>query len=633
MSIRLFKPLLTARVAGCLVAVSFLCVFLAEALARRGPGEAWQWIAANPTPFSLNLLIAFCILSLFVGICGRLLPGLLCGGALLVLAAVVNFLKLSILNTPFFAWDFLYARQILALVGSFFADSAKGWYWLAVPGTLLVGWALYRMRSTAVGWPGRILLVAIAGLGLVAFNENGRFHLPRKLMLQNMAWDQPLNYLNNGFLLSFSMNISPLLIRQPDAYDAELISRLLAHNREIQQSPAGDPKEPVSLIIFMSESFSDFRGVPFVTSENPYENFQRLAAQYPSFRVVSPTFGGNTSVVEFEALTGFSYALLPSGSVPFDHYIHRPVPSLASILHEKGYRSIAVHPYHKWFWSRATAYEHLGFDQFLAIDDFEDPEFRGPYVSDKSLVDKIIEVFEAEKGPLFVHAVSMQNHLPYDHDGYTEDMIGVAGEMAEGLRRSLSIYLTGIRDADRELARLLQYLEKRKEPVICLFFGDHQPSLAMELIPYRTEELPTGIDFDDLFAEVPGLIWSNRPGLLDATDIPESLSPSHLPALLLHQMGIALPGHLLNMWQGMHVYPVIHPRFIRDISGVLTAFGSVSSDPWIKSLEMFQYDLLFGKRYSLLPRQRAEVVSERISGFLAGLDWIDPTGLKGLEKK
>jgi phosphoglycerol transferase MdoB-like AlkP superfamily enzyme len=602
------------------MAVSLLCVFLAEVLARRGPGEAWEWVAANPTPFILNLSIAFGILSLFVGICGRLLPGLLCGGALLVLAAVVNFLKLSALNTPFFAWDFLYARQILALGAAFFSDSAKGWYWLLLPATLLVGWALCRVRSTAVGWPGRVLLVAIAGFGLVAFNENGRFHLPRKLMLQNMAWDQPLNYRNNGFFLSFSMNISPLLIRQPDAYDAELISRLLAHNREIQQAPAGDPKRPVSLVIFMSESFSDFHGVPFVTSENPYENFQRLSAQYPSFRVVSPTFGGNTSVVEFEALTGLSYALLPSGSVPYDHYIRRPVPSLASILREKGYRAIAVHPYYKWFWSRATAYEHLGFDRFLSIEDFENAEFRGPYVSDKSLVDKIIEVFETEKGPLFVHAVSMQNHLPYDHDNYTEDMIDVAGEMADGVRRSLSIYLTGVRDADRELARLLQYLEKRTEPVICLFFGDHQPALAMELIPYRTEELPTGIEFDDLFAEVPGLIWSNTAGLIDSADIPESLSPSHLPALLLHQMGIALPGHLLNMWQGMHVYPVIHPRFIRNNSGALTAFRSVSSDPWIKSLEIFQYDLLFGKRYSLAARPRVENVSGRVFDLLSGFN-------------
>jgi phosphoglycerol transferase MdoB-like AlkP superfamily enzyme len=598
MYLQIFRRLLAGPVTRYLVLTSALCVLSAEILARPGVSDLWQWLVTDPKPILLNLLLALCMLCLFVGLTGRLFVGLLSGASLLILASVVNSLKLSNLNTPFFAWDLLYARQILALADAFFSGSFHGLYWGILPLFCLGLWALYRMRGTLVGWPGRALLLAIAALGLVGFNETGRFHLPRMLMLQNMAWDQPLNYRNNGFLLSFSMNISPLLVHQPDAYDAELINRLLAHNQELQNSPDGYKKRPVSLVILMSESFSDLPGIPFTTSQNPWENFQRISAQYPSFRVISPTFGGNTSVVEFEALTGLSYALLPNGSVPYDHYLRHPVPSLASILREGGYRTVAVHPFYPWFWSRTTAYEHLGFDRFLSIDDFKAPQLRGPYVSDKSLVDKIIEVFETEDGPLFVHAVSMQNHMPYDHDGYQDELIEVKGEMHDDLRKTLSIYLTGIRDADRELARLLQYLEKRKEPVICLFFGDHQPGLAMELAPYRSQGFPTGVASDYQLAEVPGLMWSNRADLIDAADIPGSLSPSHLPALLLHQMGIPLPGHLFHMWQGMHIYPVIHRNFIRDTSGSLAELKLFTSDPWLKSLEMLQYDVLFGKGYS-----------------------------------
>ena len=35
----------------------------------------------------------------------------------------------------------------------------------------------------------------------------------------------------------------------------------------------------------------------------------------------SPEFGGMTANVEFEALTGFSNAFLPYGSIPYQQYV------------------------------------------------------------------------------------------------------------------------------------------------------------------------------------------------------------------------------------------------------------------------------------------------------------------------
>ena len=343
----------------------------------------------------------------------------------------------------------------------------------------------------------------------------------------------------------------------------------------------------------MSESFSDLPGLSFSASENPWENFQQLAARYPSFRLISPTVGGNTSLVEFELLTGLTNALLPTGAIPYDHYVRHPVPSLASILRGRGYRTIALHPFYPWFWSRNVAYENLGFEHFLSLDDFEGAELRGHFISDKSLVDKIIEVIETEDAPLLIHAVSMQNHMPYDYERYTEDTLLVEADLPDRLRQALSTYLTGVRDADRQLGRLLQYLDGRPEPTICLFFGDHQSVLEAELAPYRSEETPGGIAAHYRMAEVPGLLWANKPGLLDTDDIPESLSPCHLPAILLHQMGIGLPGHLVHMLRGVQIYPVIHREFVRDGSGALINLKLLYSDPWIQSLEALQYNLLF----------------------------------------
>ena len=53
----------------------------------------------------------------------------------------------------------------------------------------------------------------------------------------------------------------------------------------------------------------------------------------------SPEFGGMTANVEFEALTGFSNAFLPYGSIPYQQYVRGPVPSLATFFRSEGYET------------------------------------------------------------------------------------------------------------------------------------------------------------------------------------------------------------------------------------------------------------------------------------------------------
>jgi phosphoglycerol transferase MdoB-like AlkP superfamily enzyme len=113
----------------------------------------------------------------------------------------------------------------------------------------------------------------------------------------------------------------------------------------------------------MSEGFSFLSDAKFEASDDPLKNIKLLSAQYPSFTLISPTFAGNTSLVEYEVLTGLSNAFLPAGAIPFDHYLRRPTPSIASMLKKQGYQTVAVHPFHAWFWSRDRVYPHLGFDR------------------------------------------------------------------------------------------------------------------------------------------------------------------------------------------------------------------------------------------------------------------------------
>jgi phosphoglycerol transferase MdoB-like AlkP superfamily enzyme len=363
------------------------------------------------------------------------------------------------------------------------------------------------------------------------------------------------------------------------------------------ETPVIGKDEPVSLVVLMSEGFSYLSDAKFEASDDPLKNITKLSARFPSFTLVSPTFAGNTSLVEFEILTGLSNAFLPAGAIPFDHYLRRPTPSLASVLKNQGYQTVAVHPFHAWFWSRDRVYPNLGFEQFISIDQFEEAEIRGKFTSDKALVDKMIDVIDATKGPYMVYAVSMQNHMPYLPNAYGDDSISVTADYPERLRKELETYLTGLRDADRELARLTQYLSTRKEPVILLFFGDHQPSIGPAYY-HLSGTLKQGLQMEKQLSEVPGLLWSNKKELLSNTNIPAVISPSYIPGILLGQMGLDQAPHMAFTGNGINDYPVIHRNFIKNGDDELIPFSKMRQEPFIRGLEILSYDVLFGKQFS-----------------------------------
>ena len=586
---------LTVNLLGILLG-SCANVILVEFLARRDLLEVFGWILSYPHHFVLNAALASIILTAMVAMTGQMISGLIYGSMVLLLFGITNSLKLSILQLPFFAWDLLYIRQMEALGASIV--SAKLIAIIAVLCVTLIGGAVYFFKkNTRRLSMGTRLFFMIVTAGLISIFTVDKVNVCRHLFyIENVVWDQKENYSTNGFFLAFSMNISPMLFKQPEEYDRDLVSRLVEHNEKLEKE-SGFRGKPISLIFFMSESFSDITDSLFESSENPLKNYKRIAANYPTFKVISPTYAGNTSLVEFEVLTGLSNAFLPPGAIPFDHYLKRPTPSLAWILQEQGYRTVAIHPFYDWFWNRNVVYPNLGFNEYLSIKDFDEARKKGFYISDEALVDKIIETIDSSEGPYFIHAVSMENHGPYFEGRYEDNAVKVASSMPEWLQNELESYLTGLTDADAQLARLLIYLESRKEPVICLFFGDHQPSFGYSLYS-ELGKLGEGIEKDYQMSQVPGLLWANRKGVIDSEDIPEQVSPVYLPLIVLHQMGIPLPGYMFYLQHGLACYPVVHRNFVIDENGSLIRFNDRRLDPYLRGLEVLNYDVLFGSRFS-----------------------------------
>ena len=110
-------------------------------------------------------------------------------------------------------------------------------------------------------------------------------------------------------------------------------------------------KQP-NIIFVMNESFWDVAeleeyGVEFDQEVTP--NLHRLMESAAYGKAYSPSFGGGTCDVEFEALTGYSMEFLPGGCKPFQQHVTRPMFSIASYLKEQGYATQAIHCYYAKF--------------------------------------------------------------------------------------------------------------------------------------------------------------------------------------------------------------------------------------------------------------------------------------------
>ena len=137
------------------------------------------------------------------------------------------------------------------------------------------------------------------------------------------------------------MNSHYLMVDPPPDYSEAAVRRIV---RDVPP-PANTASElRPNLILVLSESFSDptrFPGTAFVS--DPVPTFHSLQQEFGSVDLVSPVFGGLTCNAELEVLTGMNMRFFPQPARPYVQYVRRPVQSLAVVLRQRGYRTVALH--------------------------------------------------------------------------------------------------------------------------------------------------------------------------------------------------------------------------------------------------------------------------------------------------
>ena len=244
------------------------------------------------------------------------------------------------------------------------------------------------------------------------------------------------------------------------------------------QSPAERP----NIVVIQSESFFDPR--PLSASITPevlqfFDQIKTISMQHGKLNV--PAWGANTLRSEYAFLSGINNQELSYYQFnPYQFLQKTPSISIVSYLKSLGYRCICIHPNHAAFFKRDKVFPLIGFDEFIDIHGFDSSQTAGPYISDQAVSEKIQTLLKqkTEQQPLFIFAITMENHGPLHLENYTAtDVEKLYCNKPPKQHHDLTIYLKHLSNANRMVLNLTASLKNQAEKTWLCWYGDHLPSM------------------------------------------------------------------------------------------------------------------------------------------------------------
>ena len=534
----------------------------------------FEWYTHNPwetmkVPIQfLNIYFFELLMAAFLFLFGNLKWSLRLQSIFFMVIGLANYYIINFRSAPIMPWDIYSIGTALSVADNFKYTIEKQTVFVLIGFVLLIlAESVVNLKLKSDGtWKKRIL--GIRAVGFIFFvvlicSFTKMLHLDSTIIKYGMydkLFTPTVMSKRDGTAVAFLMELKYISVDKPANYSADAAEQILSpYTDNTIQQPVPDTLP--NIIVIMNEAFSDPAVLgPFETNQDymPYVHSilnGEVDNTISGFLNVS-VLGGNTANTEFEFLTGNTMAFLPQGSVPYQQYLKRELPSLASHLKNLGYETIAAHPYNSTGWDRNKVYPLLGFDKMYFIKDYKNPERIRKYVSDKACYDKIIELYESkpEDTPFFVFNVTMQNHSSYtdEFDNFKPDI-----EVLDGTSKVLNNYLSLMKLSDESIQSFIDYFAKTDQKTMIVFFGDHQPTNSVVSNVWKLN----GKNGNALSEEdeanrykVPYFIWCNF-------DIEQKVntdtSTNFLATELLASAGIPLLDYEAYLHNLKDLYPVI----------------------------------------------------------------------------
>lgn len=453
------------------------------------------------------------------------------------------------------------------------------------------------------------LLICILGIGMYSNALHQDSFISKMAIYDKLFTPDTMQY-KDGSAVAFIIELKYVNVQKPSGYtkeDAESILDSYADDSDTDSTSTDDSDsddEQPNIIVMMNEAFSDPAILCDFDASEDYMPFIHSLEEGADNTITGyldvSVLGGNTANTEFEFLTGDTMAFLTDGSVAYQQYIHRDIPSIVSQLNSYGYETISEHPYKSTGWNRNKVYPYMGFSKMLFQDDFDNPTYIRTYISDQSCVNKIEEEYEEKDAdtPLFLFNVTMQNH-----GGYTNASANFSPDITvDGVDDYATLsYLSLLKKSDEAFENLVDYFENQDEKTIIVMFGDHQPSNSVvnPLLELSGETCSTLTDEEtyDRY-KVPLIIWANY-DIEEDTDV--EMSANYLAGYVLDKAGVKLSAYQTYLAGLQEEFPVISGIRVMDADG-----NSYDADT---AVEKFSDDLMDYKKiqyYSLFDWEPGE---------------------------
>lgn len=410
-------------------------------------------------------------------------------------------------------------------------------------------------------------------------------NLLAKSKIEIYIWGPIENCKNNGILFCFYDDLKNVKNPPPINYNQQTIHQIFSvvnsllssrENLELVERSGFRP----NIIVILSEALWDVTKLPNTKfSKDPISNIR----QDITSTLISPTIGNATANVEFELLTGFSNYFL-NGMIPYSQAVRKDMPTLFTAFKEQGYQTTAIHPYFAPMYNRPQVYKNFGLDEYISMEKMIDVQTAGLFISDKTFIKEILKQYNATTKPQFIFALSMQNHFPFEKDIFGNPTIDIKSNLSPDNKSILQTYTQGINLSDDAYQNLKNELAKSDIPTIVIMFGDHLPLLNPGFQLYEEAEYNTSDQIK--MRSTPITIWSNFGPKLDIEK--SYLSPTFLGLEILKIANIT-PKHQFAFLES-----------ISQTDTVLQTNIPLKFTPkQISDYSLVQYDLIFGKQFSL----------------------------------
>ena len=530
-----------------------------EMISRHSFLEAWNYMIESPWAFLYNTYIIF-ITFLIVYLVRRRVFARIIVSVVWLALGVANGYLLSVRVTPFNAQDLKVLSDAVTLADKYF--SGPEGLILVIGIVAVLAWiiSMWRRGGQYIGKMHRwvSLAVIVAAFGTIGFVTDFAIH---KRVVSNYFGNIAFAYEDYGLPYCFSASLFNTGISQPADYTEEYMDEV-TENGAITES-SSKRKEMPNILFVQLESFFDPYEVEFLEmSEDPIPNFRKLMKKYSTGYFKAPSVGAGTANTEFEVLTGMNMRYFGPGEYPYKTIAkYQPMESIATALAPFGYHSHALHNNGGNFYSRADVFNNMGFDSYTSKEFMNVLQLtENGWAQDDILTQHILNAMDSTEGQDFVFCITVQGHGDYPEEKLLENpKIQVSGAESEGRNNAWEYYVNQLYETDQFIGDLLAELKKRGEPTVLVLYGDHLPTMDLEVGDLKSRYLynTNYVIWDNI-----GLKRNNR-----------NIAAYQITADVLERLDIH-SGTVFNYHQTRR-----------------------QTKRYLSDLELLQYDILYGKQY------------------------------------